>query len=154
MTGLRFVPMADAHVNYVRRSFTMQYARLHGIQPALAGSMLEPLLGAWDTWIAEAEGIPGEILGWLLVRDPNMVGWLHVKKLYRGMGIGRALLGRGGIGTGTVDSAFYKPHGLDMFGIKLRWRPYEPAREALEWENFVAPLTASMLAKSEEPEGE
>jgi GNAT superfamily N-acetyltransferase len=146
--------MADQHVNYVRRSFAVQYAKLHGIPPALASSMLEPLLGAWDTWIAEADGIPGEILGWILIRDPNMVGWLHVKKLYRGMGIGRALLAQGGVRARTVDSAFYRTRGLDMFGIKLRWRPYEPAKEALEWANFVAPLTASMLDRSEEPEGE
>lgn len=147
--------MTDGEVNYVRKSFAVGYARIHKISPALAGAMLEPLLGAWDCFIAEAEGVPGEILGWILARDKRMLGWVSVKQQYRRHGIAELLLNHVGVVSGSVDACFFSPHATKIAkekGIIVRWRPYEPFAEA-EYADKVASWVNSAVAQTDDTVG-
>ncbi len=154
--SIRIREMTDADVNLVRKSFVREYSKAHGISPALASSKLEPLLGAWNCDVAEADGVPGEVLGWILWRDKSTVGFLYVKPLFRHHSIAGRLLSHVGLSDRPISTPFYTPFAgkwCKKYGITLRWRPYLPDVEAEEWQATVSQASA-MLAASREAEGE
>jgi GNAT superfamily N-acetyltransferase len=99
----------------------------------LEESMLSLL--ASDRWrfdIACATDEPTEILGMFVYRTgvPQRAAWLHVKQIWRGKGVARALLNHAGFRAGEVECAFLDPDSAKFAatkGFRLRFRPYLPA---------------------------
>lgn len=105
--------------------------------PWLNGQSAGVVLGAlivkpeWKITIAHFEGVPEEIIGWLLWREGALgqtVAWLCVKGPAQGKGIAHALLSYIGCDLTkeiftvfTTSKANAKAHER---GIKLRLRPY------------------------------
>jgi hypothetical protein len=101
------------------------------------------LLSLWQVLIAAPAADPDFIIGWLLYRDANTVGWVHVRPgETRRKGIARKLLDRAGIEKGIVTVPFLPTRLEDAdgsfsrlaqaAGYELRFRPYLPLMAALE----------------------
>lgn len=93
---------------------------------------------AWRLITAVPEWDADEILGLLLYKPgANAAAWLTVKEVYRGRGVGRALVDQAGIKPGNVDCAFIDPMAAkraERHGYKLRYRPYLP--DVAQWDTL------------------
>lgn len=127
---------------FVLDSFLRGFGRSaygEGVPARVLINMMEPLLVAWDVTVAVAPD--GELLGWIVARAPDAVGWLHVKPAFRRRGIGKALLARAGVGK-MVSAPFVATKLFDRpfmavvaeKGYRVRMRPYLPACAMYELE--------------------
>jgi GNAT superfamily N-acetyltransferase len=149
---LKIIPGTQDHRNFILKTFAIEYSRIHHINKNIAAAKMGVLLDSWHTAVAEAEGVPGEILGFLVYRDRGMLGWLYVKQQYRRHGIARALLAHADCWPGSVDVAFFSPHAAALakeHGHVLRWRPYAPDTELEAWLNVSKLIEEGARLESE-----
>lgn len=72
------------------RSIT-KHPMTEDLSPGQVGRLISTLLLSWSCIVA-VDPDTDTILGWLLYRDRETVGWIFTKPWYRGRGIARALL--------------------------------------------------------------
>jgi GNAT superfamily N-acetyltransferase len=137
MASISLRPYETKDRGFVIMSFVRSYGRsayATGVPAAVLIDLLDPLLIAWDTTVAEAPD--GELLGWICSR-PGRLAWLFVKPEFRRRGVARALLERAEVGR-TLDAPFVPtkaPDGSSFAswsrarGYTVHYRPYLPLVE-------------------------
>ena len=145
VTIRRGTPTDWPHVgdSFFRSYHTSPHAR--GTPAKVLAEALDSLLGSpqWVLWVACATEEPSEILGWLLARIgvPQRAAWCFVKPIWRGKGVGRALVRHAGITAGEVEVAFLEPEvakWVKAKGLVLRLRPHLVAVTAYDAGKAVA----------------
>ncbi len=94
-----------------------------GLMPALLGNP------GWRVTVAYVDGVDEQIVGWIVWRDPQTIGWVfsrHVKDGSQGM-MTQLLDHIGCDLSKEINAAFVTPAAMDIARkrhIKLRFRPY------------------------------
>ncbi len=138
MASISLRPFESRDRGFVIMSFVRSFGRsayAAGVPAAVLIDLLDPLLIAWDTAVAEAPD--GELLGWSCSRLPGDLAWLYVKPSFRRHGVARALLEHAKVGRalampfvptkapdGTSFATFVK-----RLGYTVHFRPYLPLVE-------------------------
>lgn len=137
MASIALRPYETRDRGFVIMSFVRSYGRSAyavGVPASVLIDLLDPLLIAWDTTVAEAPD--GELLGWICSSAPR-VAWVFVKSEFRRKNVGRALLEHAKLGR-TLDAAFVPtkaPDGesfaafMKRRGYNVHFRPYLPLVE-------------------------
>ena len=138
-------PASQTDYHYLLANFVHSYrhsAFASGVSNAVLRQLIEPLLSSWNCSIAAPLDQPEFIAAWLLYRDANTVGWIHVRPTLRNKGLAAALLEQAGINRGRVVAAFL-PTDLEgatgsfvtvakEHGYTIRFRPYLPLQSVVD----------------------
>jgi GNAT superfamily N-acetyltransferase len=150
---IKIIKAGPEHRNFVLKSFAIEYSKQHHISKNAAAGKMATLMDAWKTIVATVDGAGDEILGYLVYRDRGMLAWVYVKHQYRRHGVAKALLAHADVWPGSVDVAFFSPHGASLAkdrGYTLRWRPYAPDVELEAWANVSKLIEEAARLESEE----
>lgn len=132
--------------------FVKQYTKMQrGLPGKLACALFENVLDSksWLGQIATVADEPGEWLGYILA-EPNkhQLAWVYVKSIYRGHGVGLALLNAAGLKKHReIETAFAgtpRSYAARTKGWNFRWKPYLPLI-AKHDEEEIALATAQFL---------
>lgn len=132
--AIKIIDATPAHHAFIHSSFLRDVRATPAARGAyasvLAGKMADLLeSAAWRALVATPDG--DEILGWIVFRDAATLGWLHVKRIYRGRGVALALTAAARLSPGVVHMAFM-PDRYSPGWPTLRFRPYLPDVAAAE----------------------
>lgn len=148
---IRIIPAERRHFRYVVDAFTHEYSEQAQIPKRVAFIKIMSLVTSpeWSTVVAVAADDDDEILGFFTFKDAHTVAWLQVKRIYRGHGVGKALL-QHLLPTAEVRSAFVTSSAVKFAAkheIHLRWAPYLPdaAIDELTHTVLAAELEAKLL---------
>lgn len=147
-TPIQIVPARPEHHAIILDSFWRDYRRspvARGVPPSVLTAKMSALLAspAWSAVVATPEDDADTVLGFLVYRDAQTVGWLQTRRPWRGTGVARALLASAGVARGTLACAFLPPEVArlaDARGYTLRFRPYLPDVAADEMATRIAEL--------------
>ncbi len=142
---MKFRPANKTDEHFIIDSFIHEYCKLHSVSTAVIWHKIVALLLSpdWQCLVATSDDDTTEIMGYLIYKDQNTLGWLHVKKQYRSFGVASALFHSADICKGSLDVAFFSPpvaKWAKVKGYTLRWRPYLPDVEELALAHLILEL--------------
>ena len=137
MTTFAIRPPCADDVEFITDSFWRDFIRspyAEGASPFELQARIKDLLARddWTCLVAEIDGVPGEIVGWMVHRGGSEVAWCHVKAKYRRRGAMRSMLFRAGVRPGNVSCKFLDPRAITWalrLGLRLRFRPFGDERK-------------------------
>ena len=127
---INIIPATEAHERFILDSFVREYSKAPYARGATWKRLADQLkvflaCPSWDCDVAVAPEDPDEIMGYLIHRGTTCAAWLHVKSIYRTVGVARALLDYAQMDS-EVLCQFVTPKAIAIAtanGMTLRFRP-------------------------------
>lgn len=131
MTPIKIRPATEADHRFIIDSFIREYSKspyARGATWKRLADKMRLLLTApsWSCDVACPPTDETEIMGYVVRRESRAVGWLHVKAIWRRMGVATALVESAALSQ-EVLAAFVSSGISELAssrGIMVRFRPY------------------------------